>query len=175
MNSMVYFNTELSEVEKTRLLVSLKKEGIKDDEIISMVSLNNQASINELLQVLQYSKELRVYDYQSLSLTIFEFSKLYTVLEKNQIVLRFIKEKEAFLDIFQLVIVQEKSVSSKRMKESAREAKKNNRTWGRPTIDQTIQKKIYRLYHIEKKSIREVARYCNVSVGTVSKYIKMEN
>lgn len=175
MNSMVYFNTELSEVEKTRLLVSLKKEGIKDDEIISMVSLNNQASINELLQVLQYSKELRVYDYQSLSLTIFEFSKLYTVLEKNQIVLRFIKEKEAFLDIFQLVIVQEKSVSSKRMKESAREAKKNNRTWGRPTIDQTIQKKIYRLYHNEKKTIREVARYCNVSVGTVSKYIKMEN
>ncbi|MBP1041145.1 hypothetical protein I6N95_09025 [Vagococcus sp. BWB3-3] len=174
MNYRVYFNTELGDSEQTQLLAILKKEGITNKKIISMRSLNNDGSINDLLHALDCSKELWVYNYRSLSLTIFEFSKLCTVLEKNQIALRFINEKDTFLDVFQLVIVQEKAVASKRVKASARKTRKINGAWGRPAIDSDIKKKIYHLYHVEKKTIREVARECQVSVGTASKYVNSE-
>ncbi len=174
MNYRVYFNTELGDSEQTQLLANLEKEGVKNQQIISMKSLNKEENINDLLHALDNSKELWVYNYQSLSLTIFEFSNLCKVLEKNQVTLRFINEKDTFLDVFQLVIVQEKAIASKRVKASARKTRKKNGAWGRPAIDSDIKKKIYHLYHVEKKTIREVARECQVSVGTVSKYVNSE-
>lgn len=41
---------------------------------------------------------------------------------------------------------------------------------GRPPIDEKLVDLIRTLYMIEKRSIREIAAYCNIAIGTVHKY-----
>ncbi len=175
MNSMVYYNTELSHSEQFKISSDLIHQGVTDEQVISMLSLSTDSQINDLIHALGESKVFWVYDYKSLALTIFEFNKLCKALDENRITLRFINEEDFFLGFIQSIIMHEKQIVSKRIKTSARNIKKKNGAWGRPAIDNETRRKIYDLYHVDKKTIREIAKQCKVSVGTASKYANTQN
>ncbi|MBP1039616.1 recombinase family protein [Vagococcus sp. BWB3-3] len=77
-----------------------------------------------------------------------------------------------YIRILLTISRQEKEIRSICTKESLARVRREGIAIGRPTIQTTVVDKIDFLYNNQGKSIREVAAICEVSVGTVHKYLK---
>lgn len=64
----------------------------------------------------------------------------------------------------------EEQIVKRRTETSIRKARENGKKIGRPTIQNELAERIYKMYLHEKKTIREIASACDVSVGTAYKY-----
>lgn len=74
--------------------------------------------------------------------------------------------------LYELACHEHRSVSVRTSKGLER-ALENGVCLGRPTINEAIVQKILSLVYFEKKTYRNVAKICHVSVGTVHKYVNM--
>lgn len=97
---------------------------------------------------------------------------------ENKIIYFIQKDRSALLsdeiffeELYHLALVEE-MIIKRRTVASIRKAQEKGIVLGRPKIDRHLIKKIQKLHSLEKKTIREIATICNVSIGTAFKYAK---
>ncbi|MBP1043592.1 recombinase family protein [Vagococcus sp. BWB3-3] len=113
------------------------------------------------LQLVQLLPSLKV---------VAEHDKILHFIQKDQSNL--LSDDEYFFEIYHLALLEE-TIIKKRTVVSIRKAQEKGIVVGRPTIGSELIDKIYRLYNTEKKTIREIAFLCDVSIGTAFKYSKV--
>lgn len=67
----------------------------------------------------------------------------------------------------------EKEIVKNRVLRGMEVSKERGVTRGRPTLESDLVEKIRKLNKYEKKTIREIATICGVSIGSVHKYIQL--
>lgn len=77
---------------------------------------------------------------------------------------------QEYLDFLRYIGNFEKRGISNRVRRGLKRSKERGVLIGRPSLEPETIKKIRRLKNDEKKTVREVAVLCNVSVGSVHKY-----
>lgn len=77
-----------------------------------------------------------------------------------------------YIDILWHLVTHEKRSKSIQAKAALQRARENGSVLGRPQLSKAVIEKIIYLSKHQKKSMREIAKLCNVSVGSVHKYIK---
>lgn len=93
--------------------------------------------------------------------------KKLTFVEKGR--LNTLSDQDYFDELHDLAKT-EKSIVKIRTKQSISTARENGSSLGRPAITDEQMERIYKLHHYEKRSIRQIAELCGVSVGTAYKY-----
>lgn len=77
-----------------------------------------------------------------------------------------------YLDILWQIASYEKVAVSNRVRRGMERSKERGTPRGRPSLDDELIQKIRKLKINEKKSIREIATLCEVSIGSVHKYVQ---
>ncbi|MBP1040131.1 recombinase family protein [Vagococcus sp. BWB3-3] len=80
---------------------------------------------------------------------------------------------EAYLSLLLEVAQGEIRIISRRTLKGLRLAHARGSVSGRPSITPEVVDRIQQLHQTEKRTLREIAEICNVSLGTVHKYIKL--
>ncbi|MEI5989742.1 helix-turn-helix domain-containing protein [Enterococcus crotali] len=151
--SIVERDVYLTEIDSFEQFV---KENIHNEMIIvDLASIGSKFTINQLYPILTLIKKNKG------SLIINEFSK--TNVFTNGL----------YIEFLYLMATHDKQAYRIRADEALKTAKKNGRASGRPTIDLDIIERIRYMYDKEDMTIQEVAKACNVSIGTVYKYIRV--
>lgn len=126
-------------------------------------------------------QELVFYSLEDLRLQIVQLLPVLTKMIEQKITVSFVERQllpslndHDFIQSLYEIAMLEKAVLSRRTQQAVSTARRNGKAIGRPTIDQSIIKEIYFLYNKQGRSIREVAAICEVSIGTVHKYLTME-
>lgn len=83
---------------------------------------------------------------------------------------------QAYLEVVMLIGRKEMDLIRKRTREGMDHSRKEGRIGGRPALANETVQKIQYLFRSKKMTYREVAAACEVSIGSVSKYVtqKME-
>lgn len=76
-----------------------------------------------------------------------------------------------FYELTQLIFKVNKECSSRVVKQRIALSKEKGHTFGRPPLNHQTIKEIKSLYRCNKLSMRAIAEKCNVSLGTVHKYV----
>lgn len=139
-----------------------------------MISQNVMEFIDEYYEeelIFQSLIELRLQISQLLPIMekVFEKCAAVRFLDKGHIPT--VTERD-YIRILLTISRQEKEIRSICTKESLARVRREGIVIGRPSIQHTVVDKIDFLYNNQGKSIREVAAICEVSVGTVHKYLK---
>lgn len=79
------------------------------------------------------------------------------------------KKEPLFIELMSVVNESERHVFEKRHEKLS----KNKAKIGRPHIKEEVSEQIWQLY-VQKKTLREIAAICHVSVGTVHRYVKKQ-
>lgn len=148
------------------------------DKII--VLKKNEINADGLRRVVfdHMTDELVIPSIVSIGLQLIQLLPSFKLLNSENKIIHFIikdtsnslSDETYFKELFHLSLAEEKTIKQ-RTRTSIRKAKANGVVVGRPKIDNTLINKIRHLYS-EKKTIREIAQTCNVSVGTAFKYAK---
>lgn len=123
--------------------------------IVDLASIGTKFTINQLYPILTLIKNNKG------SLIINEFSK------KN------VFSNGMYIELLYKMATHDKQAYRIRADEASKTAKKNGTASGRPTIDVDIIERIRYMYEKENMTIQEVAKACNVSIGTVYKYTRL--
>lgn len=138
---------------------------------IKLGRLDNKKTLKKLSYALTRGSNLYFYDYESLNLTLTEFKTLYNYLMDKEIKIQFLKEDQTFLPCLVELSITDAKIRSARVVDAINERRKAGVVLGRPKVESKIQKKIYDLYVVQQLPMREVAEACDVSLGTVYKYV----
>lgn len=169
----VYINISLNIIKINEMLsycLAIKKNEIN---YIKLGRLDNKDSLKKLYDSLSKQKNLFFYDYESLDLTLSEFKTLYIYLQDKGVNINFLKEDDSFLSWLVELTYTDAKIRSTRVISAINDRREAGVILGRPKVESKIQKKIYELYVIQGLSMREVAEKCNVSIGTVYKYVHL--
>ena len=140
---------------------------------------NSTKELERLITGLEKGDTLIIYTLSLVNFHKNDMRNLFLYLKKMAIRLILIKEnmdtaKEEFSSFFKICILYQnvqKKIIQDTTKRSLARANKNGVTLGRPTIDEGTIEHINSLRNKQHKSIREIASICDVSIGTVHKYI----
>lgn len=83
-------------------------------------------------------------------------------------------DSQRVFDFIYGLAIGERMLLQLRTTEYMKIARENGVSPGRPAINQLVKEKIKHLHTMEKRSIREIALICGVSVGTAYKYAKKD-
>lgn len=120
--------------------------------LVDIHSIGSFLSIIELLSIVEFVNE--------------RSSRVHFLMKGTD---AFSSDKE-YLDFLRYIGNFEKNSVNNRIRRRVKRSKEQGILIGRPSLEPEIIKKIRRLKNDEKKSVREVAVLCNVSVGSVHKY-----
>lgn len=115
-----------------------------------------------------------VFSLQTLGTSLIALGNRINSLSKQQVRLISIEEgldtanQMSFYSAIQLAMINERTARKNRMDLAISQHKGS---WGRPAVDEEVINCIESLAKKEAYSIREIARICNVSVGTAHKYV----
>ncbi|MBP1039479.1 hypothetical protein I6N95_00525 [Vagococcus sp. BWB3-3] len=122
---------------------------------------------------------LLTHSLDDLNLQLIQFFPILEALKDRDHVIRFVEQglaeplpHEVYFEILVELASSEKRTMQRRYEKSKIQAQAKGKTFGRPVIDERTIKQIQSLYMVERRSIREISQKCEVSVGTVHKYIK---
>ena len=168
----VYLNIDLDVVEMNEILSYFLN--IKDQTFnyIKLKRLDQDETI-KLMSLLSQNDSLYFYNYKSLDLTLSEFKTLQDHLSRKNIQVFFLAEDPIFYKwLVELTMIEHKIQSLRIVEtiEKKRKKRKENVVIGRPRVDTDIQDEITYLYNVDKRTMREIAELCQVSLGTVYKY-----
>ncbi len=167
----VYLNIDLDIMKMNEMIhyyLNIEKPQIN---YIKLGRLDNKKTLRELSDALQQESNLYFYDYESLDLTVTEFKNLYNYLIDKEIKVRFLKEGNSFLPCLVDITLIDAKIRSARVVEAIDNRRKAGVVLGRPKVETKVQENIYDLYVVQQRSMREVAEACDVSLGTVYKYV----
>ncbi|WP_086315542.1 hypothetical protein A5821_003029 [Enterococcus sp. 7F3_DIV0205] len=151
--SIVDRDISLTEIDSFELFV---RENIQHEMVIvNLASIGDKFTINQLYPILTLIKKNKG------SLIINEF---YTTNLFSNVI---------YLELLYLMARHDKKAYRIRANEAMATARKNGTSSGRPTINQDIIERIRYMYEKENMTIQEVAKVCNVSIGTVYKYTRL--
>lgn len=123
------------------------------------------------------TNELIVAELSSIPLRLIQLLPGFKLLATHNQWLTFIKkdvnqklsDQEYFDEVYQMILFEER-VMQIRTKAGIEKARDEGIVIGRPPIADEQAERIQHLYQNEKKTIREIAESCQVSVGTAYKY-----
>ncbi|MBO0428306.1 recombinase family protein [Vagococcus fluvialis] len=133
----------------------------------------------EDLMSLKSGDELVIYELKSLGKTIIQLASFLNHLNEKGVKLTIIKKEEPFNSltedqfyqiIFDLAEIDSVAISE-RTTRGIKTAKEGGRIGGRPKISDSQIQLIKHLYHKQSYTLREIVDKCDVSLGTVYKYI----
>ncbi|NKC68532.1 helix-turn-helix domain-containing protein [Vagococcus fluvialis] len=114
----------------------------------------------------------------SIPLQLLQMLPALELLRRKNRCLKFVKRKcsssltdEEYQNLLCDLANSERKIIANRSKLIVKDNKRKGITVGRPKISEETIEKIYKLYS-DKRTIRYIAEQCNVSIGTVHKYIK---
>lgn len=84
------------------------------------------------------------------------------------------QEVYGFYELLHLLVETDFACRSERTKQQIQLSREIGQTIGRPTIGQKKVERIYYLYHDKKWAMRKIAAECDVSLGSVYKYIHQD-
>lgn len=168
--------------------IGIMSEGYGDDcmDLLSdcdevVVLQTERITTNDFYQVVtsHIEDELIVPSVEAIGLQIIQLLPTFKELVSENKIMRFILKDQSnlltdevfFSELYHLALMEE-TVIKRRTAESIRKAKDKGTLLGRPKIDHKLINKIRRLHIVERKTIREIAAICNVSIGTAFKYTK---
>lgn len=163
-------------VNKQNTYQQIEMMGTCDDIII--VEEETLTKDSFMLLIKQNLKhELIVTELSVIPLRLIQLLPGFKLLVKHDRRLTFIKkdrkqklsDQEYFDELYQLILFEEQ-VMQVRTKVGIEKARDEGIVIGRPPIADEQAEKIQHLYQYEKKTIREIAESCSVSVGTAYKY-----
>ncbi|MBP1040235.1 recombinase family protein [Vagococcus sp. BWB3-3] len=137
---------------------------------------DNYDRFAEFLHAYQHD-QLVVVDFESIGLQLSQLAPLLEWLLEHEVSFHFMEKPVAddhdYLTILYQLAISEKEVVSRRTLNGLRVAHANGAVSGRPRINLATIKKIKYLHTYQRKNIRDIATECNVSLGTVHKYINL--
>lgn len=84
------------------------------------------------------------------------------------------KKRYSFIDVALALCEVDSNYKSQYTKQRLAVSKSLGKSLGRPTISEAKIEEIKRLYHHQRMSYREISSCCQVSIGSVHKYLKAE-
>lgn len=151
------------------------------DIFIEEESLENDRELEKLMNLLKKNDQLIVDSIGVLGKSIKDMTVFFERLSEKNV--RLIsksdsidsKRDERFYDLVSILYKVNLNCQKKLTKERIATSQSLGTIFGRPTIDDDIIKRINRLYEYEKLTMREIASQCNVSLGSVHKYLKQSS
>lgn len=152
------------------------------DRIVIGKKKNHKAK-DFLVFVEKYQKEeLIIYSVEDLGLQLIQILPALLLLNEQKKILNFIDKgnlahlsDETYFYYLTDFIKIEQRILTARSRDVQVMLKEEGRTPGRPPIDNRLVKRIQFMYGRDKKSMREIAEICDLSLGTVHKYVNMDN
>lgn len=149
-----------------------EKSTYREYDVVNVEDLADKTELTNLLLEMKGESFLYALSFESLRISVSQMNKLYEVLEAAHIELIFLNETTDFsLYLRKICEIEGKNIRYRTNKGLLR-AKEKGIVGGRPSISEQQKELIYKLYHIQKLSLREIATQCNVSLGTAYKYAK---
>lgn len=167
----IYLNPDMDIVNHAIIIETFIKISQKESDYIKIPTLNSKKRLEELIEKIGNEKQIIFYDFRSLCITLTEFRALVDILSNKNIEIKFLNEKDYMIETIIRIGEIETNVISERVQNGIEVAKRKGKILGRPKIDQDVAKRIKFLYKQQNKTIREVANECDVSIGSVYKYI----
>lgn len=124
-----------------------------------------------LLKIVKENDRIIVMNVRSLEMTIQRFGELLAMLNSMQIELISVEDK---INSIEKIYFHEAVTLLVELVGCESIIKKIEREQGRPPIDKMKVRRIRFLYHENKMTMREIANACEVSLGTVHKYLNQE-
>ena len=120
------------------------------------------------------SNKLTIHDIDSLSASLLKIYDFVVFLEQNDFEIEvldnpFNLQSSDFISALKKFGTREKSIFKKQVAEGLERARDEGKSLGRPRISDEKIKQIRSLYK-KKKTLREIATKCDVSLGTAHKY-----
>lgn len=149
-----------------------------EEVFIEETELASSNELERLSHILQPEDQLLVYDLRAFAKGVKEFKKLLEQLKEHEIRLISLQDKldtavmPHFYESVLLVLDMEEKHRKYLIRTSLEQAKLEGRMTGRPRVEDEIISKIVFLFEKKGKSMREIAEICQVSLGTVHKYIR---
>lgn len=120
--------------------------------------------------------ELVVVNLESIGLQISQILPVMTLMEHEKVKIHFIEKEvesdETYFFLLKSLANREKSLISMRTQLGLRRALKKGKKGGRPQLSQQKIDRIQFMFTKQKKSLREIANACEVSLGTAHKYTR---
>ncbi|WP_314060896.1 hypothetical protein [uncultured Vagococcus sp.] len=154
----------------------IEKIGECDTVIILDEDLLTKESFKTIIKE-NLANELVISELGVIPLRLIQLLPAFRLLVEHQQRLTFIKkddhrklsDQEYFDELYQMALFEER-VMQIRTKIGIKKAREEGISIGRPPIKNERAQRIQHLYQNEKKTIREIAELCQVSVGTAYKY-----
>lgn len=141
----------------------------------------HHSELTNLIEVAKKNDTILICDLRVLSVTTKRMKDIFIELQEKGTHLISINDQinttisKYFFQNIISVLLSEEEHRKYLVKINIEKARLSGRIGGRPAIDNKTLEKIYHLYHSKKLTLREVAELCDVSLGTVHKYIKIES
>lgn len=125
------------------------------------------------------NQQLVVVNVESIGLQLIQLAPLLERIQVENITLLIVENRGLLDSVYIQLLLDiargEKSIISQRTLRGLRKAHANGSISGRPKIKAEIIDRINFLYYTQKKTLREISDMCQVSLGTVHKYINLKS
>lgn len=151
-----------------------------DEIFIEEKILKEEQELNRLLAKIKEEDQLIVYDLRVFGKKLKKFERFIEILESNKVRLKSISESldtknnPFFYGNVRLVIEMEHFHTVYQTRKGIKDARLQGVVGGRPRISPQKVKKIRMLYE-KDLPLRKIAEVCEVSLGTVHKYVQIIN
>lgn len=146
-----------------------------DQIFIENIELDGSKELVRLLSNVKKQDVIVVYNLQIFFRQLREFNRLIEEMVNCDLQLVCIEDDIKLRDLFHyssLLIDMDYEFRSQNIKKHIERARQEGKIGGRPTITEQTIERIRHLFHKKQMSMKEIASICEVSVGTVSKYVK---
>ncbi len=120
-------------------------------------------------------QDIVVVNLESINLSISHYETIEEAIGRCECQLHFLEKEVASDGVYLRVLAglakRDVAMMSRRTHEGLEKAKAKGKVGGRPTINPALIERIRLLHQVHRKTIREISTECEVSLGTVHKYI----
>lgn len=151
-----------------------------DEVFLEAHSLLEFRELDALLSVLKMGDVLVVTNLKVFGKKFQDFKAIMDICHDKQVQLISLGDQldsqavYGFYDLMMVLGSADFACRSERTKQQIQLSREYGQTIGRPTIDKRKVEQIYYLYHDKKWAMRKIAAECDVSLGSVYKYIHQE-
>ena len=150
-----------------------------DEVVIENGGTTTYEKLTRLMKRMSTGDKIVIYNLQVFGTGLKKLKLFLLYLQQHDLHLQSMKDNidtevvHNFFEICQILLSTDEKNASYLIRKSLSKARKMGKKIGRPKIDPNVVKKIQYLYIHEAMSLRGIADKCEVSLGTVYKYVSM--